>query len=152
MEPHDQSSQPPSPVFEINGAVTHGQSNVHYGNNFFGNYSSNQNQTADDDEDDEFLESLELPPNWVEAESDERDYYVDTIAGTTTWVKPVPELAKADIEFRERLQKEFGGVVEPDIKIVENTGGSRSTASNEPNFLEIVKSRAREANVQWPNR
>ena len=125
---------------------------MHYGH-IYNNVTSIQNQIADDEyEDDEFLESVELPPDWIEAESDERDYYVDATAGTTTWVKPVPGLAKADTGFREKLQREFSGIVQPDIEIAANMGSSRSTVSDERVFSAIVQSRVEEANVQWPNR
>jgi hypothetical protein len=116
------------------------------------NVTSIQNQIADDDEDDEFMENHKLPQDWAEAASDERDYYVDKVDKTTTWVKPVPELAKADPQFREELRKEFSGIVEPEIKIVANTGSSGSTARNGPTFVEIVKDRAKESGVEWPTR
>jgi hypothetical protein len=122
-------------------------------NTFYGDvYNHTTNQIADDDENDEWIEKAELPPDSTKAESDERDYYVDTIAETTTWVKPVPNLVIADAGLWEKLREELSEIVQPDIKIMSSIGSSGGTAGNEPTFVEIVKDQAKEAGVKWPNR
>jgi hypothetical protein len=125
-----------------------GSSRLHAGNV----YNIDNYRTRFDDDSDTDPEERSLPKGWDAAKSqDGETYYVSPISpasgnGTTTWVKPMHDLARADASIRKELGRLFSDVLSPELVHSSNTvcqeaatvsTSHRSDAEDEANMGHI---------------
>jgi hypothetical protein len=114
----------------------------------------------DEEGSDTDTDSLEgMPEGWHAAQSPENDtYYVspinpDTGAWMTTWIKPMPGWAPADVSFREELERKFKAALQPGSeKLNRANAGEPSPTTPGEGYYAKIEACASRLGALWPSK
>lgn len=135
----------------------HGSGRVHLGDQFIHTHLLPSQVSQDlDDSDTDFPESL--PRGWESAESPDKDVYyakaeeLHPHIGRTTKIKPVANLADADTDVEQRLERKFQGALHPEAITTSRDDSSNGSKGRERWFYDEIEMRARNAALEWPEK